>query len=45
LLTDFAVDTHFSLEGTDSEHHDSTKDRQACVENFQRDDGPPVFLI
>jgi superfamily II DNA or RNA helicase len=23
----------------------STKDRQACVENFQRDDGPPVFLI
>jgi superfamily II DNA or RNA helicase len=23
----------------------STKDRQACVENFQREDGPPVFLI
>jgi SNF2 family DNA or RNA helicase len=23
----------------------STKDRQARVENFQRDDGPPVFLI
>ncbi len=23
----------------------STKDRQACVDNFQRDDGPPVFLI
>jgi superfamily II DNA or RNA helicase len=23
----------------------STKDRQACVENFQRPDGPPVFLI
>ncbi len=23
----------------------STKDRQAAVENFQRDDGPPVFLI
>ena len=23
----------------------STKDRMACVENFQRDDGPPVFLI
>ena len=23
----------------------STKDRQACVEHFQRDDGPPVFLI
>ncbi|HQY62218.1 MAG TPA: SNF2-related protein [Polyangiaceae bacterium] len=23
----------------------STKDRQACVESFQRDDGPPVFLI
>lgn len=23
----------------------STKDRLACVENFQREDGPPVFLI
>jgi superfamily II DNA or RNA helicase len=23
----------------------STKDRQACVERFQREDGPPVFLI
>ena len=23
----------------------STKDRQAKVENFQRDDGPPIFLI
>jgi superfamily II DNA or RNA helicase len=23
----------------------STKDRQACVQNFQREDGPPVFLI
>ncbi len=23
----------------------STKDRQACVEHFQSDDGPPVFLI
>jgi superfamily II DNA or RNA helicase len=23
----------------------STKDRQACVENFQREDGPPIFLI
>jgi superfamily II DNA or RNA helicase len=23
----------------------STKDRQARVENFQRDDGPPIFLI
>ena len=23
----------------------STKDRQGAVENFQRDDGPPVFLI
>ncbi len=23
----------------------STKDRAACVDNFQRDDGPPVFLI
>jgi len=23
----------------------STKDRQAVVENFQREDGPPVFLI
>jgi superfamily II DNA or RNA helicase len=23
----------------------STKDRQACVESFQREDGPPVFLI
>jgi SNF2 family DNA or RNA helicase len=23
----------------------STKDRQGCVERFQREDGPPVFLI